>query len=66
MPAELMSDPINPNLYDDFSRVAQKIGVYTAVDYANIIGARLSVQQQRLQPARWRRAAAARRARAEE
>nr|ABS20117.1 chloroplast acyl-ACP desaturase [Diacronema viridis] len=37
MPAELMNDPINPNLYDDFSRVAQKIGVYTAVDYANII-----------------------------
>mmetsp|Transcript_21742 Transcript_21742/g.55151 ORF Transcript_21742/g.55151 Transcript_21742/m.55151 type:complete len:404 (-) Transcript_21742:493-1704(-) len=37
MPAELMSDGRNPHLFDDFSRVAQRIGVYTAVDYANII-----------------------------
>ncbi|KAG8457251.1 hypothetical protein KFE25_009830 [Diacronema lutheri] len=37
MPAELMTDASNPNLFDDFSRVAQRIGVYTAVDYAHII-----------------------------
>jgi acyl-[acyl-carrier-protein] desaturase len=40
MPAELMTDGRNPALFDDFSRVAQKIHVYTAVDYAHIIGAR--------------------------
>jgi len=39
MPAELMTDDRNPKLFDDFSRIAQKIGVYTAVDYAKIIGA---------------------------
>lgn len=37
MPAEQMSDGINPNLYEDFSAVAQRIGVYTAYDYAEII-----------------------------
>jgi len=35
MPAEEMTDGINPNLYDDFSEVATRIGVYTALDYAD-------------------------------
>lgn len=38
MPAELMTDGINKNLYEDFSAVAQRLGVYTALDYADIIG----------------------------
>lgn len=37
MPAELMTDGINKNLYEDFSAVAQRLGVYTALDYADII-----------------------------
>jgi len=37
MPAEQMTDGVNPNLYEDFSEVAQRIGVYTALDYADII-----------------------------
>lgn len=37
MPAELMTDGANPNLYKDFSEVAQRLGVYTALDYADII-----------------------------
>jgi acyl-[acyl-carrier-protein] desaturase len=37
MPAELMTDGVNPNLYKDFSEVAQKLEVYTALDYADII-----------------------------
>merc|ERR1712232_1435785 len=38
MPAECMSDgDPNKNLYEDFSEVAQRIGVYTAFDYADII-----------------------------
>jgi len=37
MPAEEMTDGINPSLYDDFSNVAQRLGVYTALDYADII-----------------------------
>lgn len=37
MPAEQMTDGKNPNLYNDFSAVAQRTGVYTAIDYANII-----------------------------
>ena len=37
MPAELMTDGVNPNLYKDFSDVAQRLGVYTALDYADII-----------------------------
>ena len=36
MPAVSMSDGTNPNLYDDFSQVAQSLGVYTAFDYAEI------------------------------
>lgn len=38
MPAEHMTDGINTNLYDDFAAVAQRLGVYTAIDYAEIIG----------------------------
>lgn len=37
MPAQDMTDGKNPNLYEDFSDVAQRIGVYTALDYADII-----------------------------
>lgn len=37
MPAEQMTDGINPNLYNDFSNVAQGLGVYTALDYADIV-----------------------------
>jgi acyl-[acyl-carrier-protein] desaturase len=37
MPAEQMTDGVNPNLYTDFSDVAQRLGVYTAIDYADII-----------------------------
>jgi acyl-[acyl-carrier-protein] desaturase len=37
MPAEQMTDGINPNLYADFSNVAQGLGVYTALDYADIV-----------------------------
>jgi len=38
MPAELMTDGVNANMYEDFSAVAQKLNVYTAIDYAEIIG----------------------------
>lgn len=38
MPAELMTDGKDPDLYDNFSSVAQRLGVYTALDYAEIIG----------------------------
>ena len=37
MPARLMSDGIERDLFSRFSVVAQRIGVYTARDYANII-----------------------------
>ena len=37
MPAELMTDGKNPNMYEDFSAVAQNLGVYTAIDYADIL-----------------------------
>jgi len=37
MPAVLMTDGKNPDLYTDFSDVAQRLGVYTALDYAAII-----------------------------
>jgi acyl-[acyl-carrier-protein] desaturase len=37
MPAAEMTDGVNPNLYHDFSEVAQAMGVYTALDYADII-----------------------------
>lgn len=37
MPAALMTDGADLSLYDNFSAVAQKLGVYTAVDYAEIL-----------------------------
>jgi len=38
MPAELMTDGIDEELYENFSNVAQRLEVYTAIDYAEIIG----------------------------
>ena len=38
MPAELMTDGVDHNMYENFSAVAQKLNVYTAIDYAEIIG----------------------------
>lgn len=37
MPAELMTDGVDKSLYENFSAVAQRLNVYTAIDYANII-----------------------------
>ena len=37
MPASLMSDGTDKNLYAQYAAVAQKIGVYTAHDYADVI-----------------------------
>ena len=37
MPAHLMTDGRNPNLFKHFSLVAQRIGVYTAADYTEIM-----------------------------
>ncbi len=37
MPARLMLDNRDPNLFEHFELVAQKAGVYTAYDYADII-----------------------------
>lgn len=37
MPAVLMRDATDDNLFARFSRVAQQIGVYTAKDYADIV-----------------------------
>jgi acyl-[acyl-carrier-protein] desaturase len=37
MPAELMTDGKDAHLYENFSNVAQNLGVYTAIDYADII-----------------------------
>lgn len=37
MPAHLMFDGENPTLFEDFSAVAQRTGVYTASDYASIL-----------------------------
>jgi acyl-[acyl-carrier-protein] desaturase len=37
MPAEQMTDGSDSNLYKDFSDVAQRLNVYTALDYADII-----------------------------
>eukprot|EP00542_Grammatophora_oceanica_P017232 CAMPEP_0194047888 /NCGR_PEP_ID=MMETSP0009_2-20130614/26002_1 /TAXON_ID=210454 /ORGANISM="Grammatophora oceanica, Strain CCMP 410" /LENGTH=410 /DNA_ID=CAMNT_0038693627 /DNA_START=131 /DNA_END=1363 /DNA_ORIENTATION=+ len=36
MPAEQMSDGKDTKLYESFSTVAQRLGVYTALDYADI------------------------------
>lgn len=38
MPAEMMTDGKDEALYENFSQVAQRTGVYTALDYAEIIG----------------------------
>ncbi|KAL1309782.1 hypothetical protein HN51_052488 [Arachis hypogaea] len=37
MPAHLMHDGRDPHLFDHFSAVAQRLGVYTAADYADIL-----------------------------
>ncbi len=37
MPAHLMYDGKDPSLFDHFSLVAQRIGVYTALHYADIV-----------------------------
>lgn len=37
MPAELMTDGNDEQLYENFSSVAQRLEVYTAIDYADII-----------------------------
>ena len=37
MPAHLMTDGHDPDLFDHFSTVAQRLGVYTANNYADII-----------------------------
>lgn len=37
MPAEQMTDGVDTDLYENFSRVAQNLGVYTAIDYADIL-----------------------------
>ena len=37
MPAHLMFDGQNDNLFEHYSSVAQQIGVYTAKDYADIL-----------------------------
>lgn len=37
MPAELMTDGKDAHLYENFSNVAQRLEVYTAIDYAEII-----------------------------
>ena len=37
MPAELMTDGKDAMLYENFSATAQRLGVYTALDYAEII-----------------------------
>ncbi len=38
MPGRNMADGRTPNLYDHFAVVAQRLGTYTARDYAHIIG----------------------------
>ena len=38
MPGRFMDDGRDPNLFDHFAVVAQRVGVYTASDYASIIG----------------------------
>lgn len=37
MPAHLMYDGVDDNLFEHFSMVAQRLGVYTAKDYADIL-----------------------------
>ena len=38
MPGRQMSDGKTPDLYDHFAAVTQRLGAYTALDYAHIIG----------------------------
>ena len=38
MPAQLMDDGVDPDLFGSFSVVAQRLGVYTTVHYAQIVG----------------------------
>ncbi len=38
MPGRLMTDGKDANLYDHFAAVTQRLGVYTATDYTQIIG----------------------------
>ena len=38
MPGRLMEDGHDPDLYDHFAAVGQRVGVYTIRDYAGIIG----------------------------
>lgn len=38
MPARNMADGLTPGLFDRYAIVAQKLGVYTVVDYAGIVG----------------------------
>lgn len=37
MPAHLMSDGRDQNLFEHFSAVAQRMGLYTAKDYADVV-----------------------------
>ncbi|THU71125.1 hypothetical protein C4D60_Mb08t32240 [Musa balbisiana] len=37
MPAHLMADGRDPRLFDHYSAVAQRLGVYTAADYTSIV-----------------------------
>jgi acyl-[acyl-carrier-protein] desaturase len=39
MPAQLMDDGRGQGVFASFAKVAQKVGVYTAADYASIIAA---------------------------
>ena len=38
MPGRLMYDGRDPDLFEHFAVVAQRLGVYTALDYAEILG----------------------------
>ena len=38
MPAHLMDDGADPDLFEDFAVVAQRLGVYTAFNYSEIVG----------------------------
>jgi acyl-[acyl-carrier-protein] desaturase len=37
MPGKLMDDGKDPDLFEHFSNVAQRIGIYTIFDYASIV-----------------------------
>ena len=37
MPGRLMTDGKDPDLFEHFAVVAQRLGVYTAMDYASIV-----------------------------